>query len=392
MKDRTLRRIAVVALLAFVAFLIYQINANLNDKVTTMDATAVTVEETISADSVFIRDQIIVSGSGENAEYLVSSGDKVSIGQKLCIFFENDKAAADYQQLKKLNSEIEALKYLDSIVNNGTDGVKLDGSVYTEINQLLAEIRTGRLTGTQKNYASLAQLIVARDAGLYSKNVFKDKLAQLENESLQYKQSVDNESSFVSSGYSGYFFTEADGYESVFDIKSIDNLNIETLTWGKANPHKISDDTVGVVVDGFKWYLAAVVDIDKATVLSSMDTVSVYVPNVRSDSTVFTVEKIIREGEKAVVLLKSTVMTPDYLSTRFQPIDIVVGEYTGIKVPVNALHQKDGNWGVYCLEGSSVKFKKVNIVYQTESYYLLEIASSASQGLYLYDKILLGGK
>ena len=85
-------------------------------------------------------------------------------------------------------------------------------------------------------------------------------------------------------------------------------------------------------------------------------------------------------------------MKADYLTTRFQTVDVVFGVYEGIKVPVNAIHQENGVWGVYCVEGASIKFKPAKIIHQTENFYLLEMAQSSEKGLYIHDKIVLGGK
>ena len=73
-------------------------------------------------------------------------------------------------------------------------------------------------------------------------------------------------------------------------------------------------------------------------------------------------------------------------------MDIVLDSYTGIRVPREALRQVDGQWGVYCLVGGLSRFKPVEWVYQTDSYYLVEPAKSSSQGLTLHDRIIIKGR
>ena len=72
--------------------------------------------------------------------------------------------------------------------------------------------------------------------------------------------------------------------------------------------------------------------------------------------------------------------------------DVVKRSYTGIMVPGEALHQNEGEWGVYCLSGAFMKFKPVEWVYQGDGYYIVKPAASQSKGLYLYDKMIIKGK
>ena len=85
-------------------------------------------------------------------------------------------------------------------------------------------------------------------------------------------------------------------------------------------------------------------------------------------------------------------MKARYLTSRVQDVDIVVGEYTGLKVPAQALRQSGGQWGVFVLSGSVAQFKPVTWIYQTESYYLVPCAKSAKEGLYRYDRIITRGR
>ena len=85
-------------------------------------------------------------------------------------------------------------------------------------------------------------------------------------------------------------------------------------------------------------------------------------------------------------------MSESYLTTRQADIEIIYNSYEGIMVPKEALRQVDGEWGVYCLVGGITRFKPVEWVYQTDSYYLVEPAASSSNGLVMYDQIITSGK
>jgi hypothetical protein len=185
----------------------------------------------------------------------------------------------------------------------------------------------------------------------------------------------------------------ADGYESIFNKGCIDKLSASSLVNGKSFGLILPENTIGSIVNDFYWYVAFTTTGEKASEMERMDTVEAYIPNISSKKESFTVEKVIRDGvENAIVVLKCPVMSAEYLSTRFQTVDVVLNTYEGIKVPIDALHQEGGIWGVYCLEGSSTVFKPVKIIYQGDNFYLLEMAESSKKGIYIYDKIVIGGK
>ena len=95
---------------------------------------------------------------------------------------------------------------------------------------------------------------------------------------------------------------------------------------------------------------------------------------------------------QALVIFQSGEMSESYLTTRQADIEIIYNSYEGIMVPKEALRQVDGEWGVYCLVGGITRFKPVEWVYQTDSYYLVEPAASSSNGLVMYDQIITSGK
>ena len=384
---------AVVFLLAFVAFLGFKMYDGLTEKITTMDATLVTVEDLLSVDGTFIRDQIVVVGNDKDAEYMVENGEKVSVGQGLVISFDNEEAAESYVQLKAINDDIDALTYINSITSTSTDGIKLDNLVYTQVDSLISDLNRGQINKIGKEYATLKQLVVARDSGLYNQASFAEKIDALKNEAKQHSNIVDSASDTFLSSYSGYFIYNADGYESIFNKSCLNELSVDSLINGRNMASNIPDNSIGALVNDFYWYVAFSVTGEQASILKQMDQVSAYIPNISLKDVQFTVDRVLSENTNtAIVVLKCHVMNEDYLNTRFQTIDLIMGSYEGIKVPINALHQENGKWGVYCLEGATIKFKPVKIIYQTDSFYLLEMAESSSKGIYIYDKIVIGGK
>ncbi|MBO7274792.1 MAG: hypothetical protein J6V15_00300 [Clostridia bacterium] len=392
MKEDSARGAGVAILLVFAAFLIFNIWSGLTEKINYIEASSVTVEELVSLNTVFIRDQVILRGKTDNIEYLVQNGDKVAANQPVCIYFKSADALDNYRKLVEIDNEIAAIEAVDAMISSGTDSVKLDGLVYTYLGDLLAGTEDGRITQVSDVYDSMRQVIIARDAGLYSKDIFAERLDDLKSQRAVYDSIVDRGSETVVSPCSGYFFSKTDGYEDILNTDCLSSLSADIL--GSAERFDAeTDDVIGTVVNSFEWYLVSPVDDAHLYDFRGKSSFSLYFPELLSNKNKLALQSLEKGADgKYYLVLKSTVMIPEYLSTRFQPVDVVMNTYTGIKVPIEALHQKNGSWGVYCLEGASAKFKKTNIIYQTDSYYLLEMAENASKGLYIYDKIIISGK
>jgi len=73
---------------------------------------------------------------------------------------------------------------------------------------------------------------------------------------------------------------------------------------------------------------------------------------------------------------------------RVATIDLVKKKYSGLKVPISAIHVKDKNTGVYTVVDGIVRFKKVKILYKNNKYAIVEENNTASGGLLLYDEVI----
>ena len=62
-------------------------------------------------------------------------------------------------------------------------------------------------------------------------------------------------------------------------------------------------------------------------------------------------------------------------------------------MPREALRvDENGDRGVYCLIESQVKFKKVEPIFEKDSYYIVYYDSADTKSLLLYDEIVINAK
>ena len=380
---------AALLVLVFLVYLGYQVSQNLSDRIVTIDAIEVTVEEKISAEGAFLRAQTPVydGGSGGWTEYLVSDGEKVAVGETLAVSFGSEGAAAQYRACQDLRDRLAALRYAYENITGGADSRRMEELIWRQTASVNGTLLEGQSALADSGLARLEQLVVSRGASKDDKAQFEEQIAALEGELRTRESALSGSTRAVSAAASGYFLSGCDGYGTLLSAARAGEVTPEELL---TRQEPADAQAVGCIVDAFEWYFAAVVPKEQADLLRDRDSVEVYFPELSSLSLKTTLREVRTcEGGQAIVLLHSGVMDQQYLSARRQPVDLVAGSYTGIKVPQEALRQVNGVWGVYVLDGSVSRFKPVTWIYQTESYYLVPCAASADDGLFRYDKIIL---
>ena len=96
-----------------------------------------------------------------------------------------------------------------------------------------------------------------------------------------------------------------------------------------------------------------------------------------SDSAVITMElmkKIEENGRDDVVLVfVSSVLPEDFGYTRKQQIRLVYNNYSGLKIPREAVRVVNGAKGVYVSGGTTVKFKLIRELLSVDDYYIVDM-------------------
>ncbi len=374
----------------------YQGFVGAKSRVSTMQADIVTVEHKISCEGIFIRDEQPIAGdASKTAEYLVSNGEKVAKGEKIAVFFDDANSLNAYHEMRAVEEEIESLKYAYTHLSGGADGTKLDSLISISMLNITEMLENGNVSATSGEYADLLQLVLRRDGDRITNEEYQAQLSALENEKKTWQSQVGSSSSSALSPGSGYFVRYYDGMGETLTAESVDSLTAADVQQqlAAAEGTQAREDIVGGLVQGFEWYFAAVVDEDQAALLRDRKSVTVRFPSLGNQSVSVSVYRVGKsEQGKAVAIFRSAVIDESYLSARQEDMDLIYDTYTGIKVPKEALRQVDGQWGVYCLVGGFSRFKPVEWVYQTDSYYLVKPAASASEGLVMYDQIIVSGK
>ena len=163
-----------------------------------------------------------------------------------------------------------------------------------------------------------------------------------------------------------------------------------------------TSQTIGKMIEGFTWYLAAEVPAEQAQRLSEGQSLRVNFTQATIETPV-TVYAIIQEhnSDTALLILEGTEFSSEMVSMRSQAVEIIIATYSGLKVPKSAVRMLEATdstgktvqqTGVYILSGGVQKAKIINPLYETEDYYVVEQSATNANMLVEQDQIIVRGR
>lgn len=375
-----------------VVYMGYQVMENLTEKIITADALEITAQDKVSTTGIFVRQETpLYSQQGGAVAFLAGEGEKVARGQAVAQFFTDESQLALYRQSQALGEEIESVKYAFTHMTDGSDGVKLDSLIKMNMLQLGAKLQQGLVSQAEEYASKLDAMIVQRGVAQKGDTDYAMILQQLESEKARIDASLQGGTA-VTTPAAGYFVGRTDGCEESLTPEGLKTLSADAIAQ-VVERQESAAEAIGKVVDGYSWYFAAPVSEEEAKKLKELNRVTLRFPQLLAEDISCSVYDV-HEDETGdwVAVFQSGYMNTALLMARDQPADIILRSYTGLKVPKEALRQnEEGEWGAYCLEGAQVVFKKVTILFQTDSFYVAKETGKNGE-LTRYDKMVVKAK
>ena len=383
-----------VALSVFILIMVgSQIAFMINNSHDTEEAVLYTVNENITFKGMFLRDERVINydnTSGGVINYLYNDGLKVAENSDIAKVYSNGDQIYYRNRLARLKTVLSDLKRAQS---PGTTN-------YVQAEALRTKIKNDYLSVTnmiqQKDYSSVGS---KSDDLLYTMNIynivtgseenFKPVIKQIKSEINDLKIKIEDPIDSINTNSSGYFVKTVDGYESSVSYEDIENMSTDELQKLFKIKPKITDNTVGKILKSYEWkFLGIIKNTNKFLIndgLSIRFNSSNKVYGVTVDSI-----KPIDGTDKCVVILSCNEIDENVLNSRFDNAELIFDEYTGVKVPREAIRFQGEQKGAYVMLGQQIAFKKIDVIYECDDYVLSKNTSDDSYIL-LYDQILLEG-
>ena len=383
-----------VALSVFILIMVgSQIAFMINNSHDTEEAVLYTVNENITFKGMFLRDERVINydnTSGGVINYLYNDGLKVAENSDIAKVYSNGDQIYYRNRLARLKTVLSDLKRAQS---PGTTN-------YVQAEALRTKIKNDYLNVTnmiqQKDYSSVGS---KSDDLLYTMNIynivtgseenFKPVIKQIKSEINDLKIKIEDPIDSINTNSSGYFVKTVDGYESSVSYEDIENMSTDELQKLFKIKPKITDNTVGKILKSYEWkFLGIIKNTNKFLIndgLSIRFNSSNKVYGVTVDSI-----KPIDGTDNCVVILSCNEIDENVLNSRFDNAELIFDEYTGVKVPREAIRFQGEQKGAYVMLGQQIAFKKIDVIYEGDDYVLSKNTSDDSYIL-LYDQILLEG-
>lgn len=384
----------IVGVILISLYIIYQVLLASKADMETQPALKETVYTSIDTKGFVVRDESFITNnaSGTTVSF-AQNGERVAAGDVVSIVFDSADGASSYLKMSELEKSIAHYEELSGQAN--FQAVNID-SLNSKIDNELVDFLEYR---DNKNYNSAISSAENFRDSLTGKQIatgealdFSEQLANLKNELSALKQAKYSYSE-VKSDSAGYYINGADGYESTIDFTKIDELDVASVEKAlNSEPQAVSDNIVGRVVGSFEWYIVCSVPTEETVNLTQNKKLYINIPYEGIEKLSVSLYKIgERDGKNTLLILSCNIMNEALADLRIEDIQIVTEEYSGYKISNSAIRTVNGVKGVYIVRGNILGFRKIHIVYSTDSYSIVDNPEGETDYIKQYDQVVTKG-
>lgn len=395
--------VTAVASVLLVAYIIYHIFLSYGATVGTFSAELTESADSIALQAYVLRDEKpVYAPADRNINYLISNGARVAKDSRLAAAY----AGKDVQQeVERLDSQIAVLQKSDLGENIAlADTASIDAKLNALVLRMQRNIQQGNLDYVLRQKSEMQVLINKRMILVNRLSGLSDRIEALEAQKNELLVNDPSQVVYLTSPASGYFYTDVDGYETLFDATDVSSMTLSSFREMVQSEPKtqITDDSgqiaVGKVVDSFTWYLACPTTAAQASVLTLGKNYEMAFPYSNGQKITMALERVITEpeSEDAVLIFSTNTVLSDMNFVRSQSVELVIRSFSGYRVPVSAVRMVEGKQGVYTLVGSVVRYREIEVLFEADGYYTVEAKDGSDEDhanrLGQHDLIIVKGR
>ena len=397
MTKKAVRIFAVIFGVLMLVYLAYQFYMIAYPSYRTEIAIAVTVRDSVDVNGIVVRDETVVENSTGIVNFLVNDGDKVALGAAVAEVYASADTARNNLRLSLLQSELETLQTASEL--NRTSGANID-SISGRVHDTLAALGGSVAQEEYRNlYALRTELITL--LGSFSVSAgrtmdYSGRLASLNAQIAACQSAGTAADSVVYAPVEGFFISTTDGFETRIDNEMLGAVSAEELRAiiAEAEQSATIDTTHSKIVSDYKWNYAAVVSARQAQSFKVGGTYYADFNYALVKNLPMTVTRVTEpDGTgNCLVVLECNRLNASITSLRAQKATINFTQYEGLLISRSALRLKDGQEGVYIKYGSTVEFRAIDKVYETDEFIISRADPGDEALLALYDEVVVEGK
>lgn len=358
----------------------------MTDPLTTAVAYAYTVNDSVEAEALLVRqEQVLPAGVGI-ADVLPGEGERVGAGQTVAVLYRDSAALERREQLQQLTLEAELLQYATTQTEPGAGVAQMEDDVVRAAVALRADSAAGEFNRLEEQVLALKRAVLKRDY-TYGGGVDTGRLTQLSAQLRALQDRSARDTSRVYAQKEGVFSAQVDGYEQVIDPEQAGQLTPAGLDALLERGMRTDEGALGKIITANRWYLAANLPVRAADRLSVGGEAVVRFTGDFSKDVSMRVESVGEpEEERCLVLFSSDRYLARTTLLRRQTVEIIFDSDQGLRVPKAAVHiltktvtdketgaeQKVSTTGVYAMVNGQAEFKAVKTMAEGSQFYVVQ--------------------
>lgn len=366
---------------------------------------AYTAEDSVEADGLLVRDEVVFPSQSGIVELTRSEGEKVGVGQTVALVYRDTQAQADQAQIQSLTQEIQLLQYAVGQSGSVESAARLDEEILQSMVAIRSSSALGDYNDLEDQVREVKSDILKRGYTYGDGLTAADLTARLQDLNSQLNslnQRSASATTRVTASQSGIFSSLVDGYESALTPASVMTMTPSSLTTLMSGADGAVSATGKLIVSN-RWYFACVLPLASAQRLQEGGTALLRFTGDFTQDVEMSVAHISEpEGDQAVVVFS----TDKYLSRttllRRQTAELIFDSWSGLRIPKSALRlveeettdEETGEvtqttrLGVYALVNGRTEFKEVEVVTEGSDYYVVAPVGTGRKILRSGDEII----
>ena len=322
----------------------------------------------------------------------------MSRGGTVALIYPSQEALDNANTLRDLEEQLQQLLQARNLTGGTLATARLDEAVSASLVDFRSELAQGSLEGAASAGETLRSAVLQRSYAYTGTEALEASIASLQAQVSDLTAAGSGGATRITAPQGGIFSSLVDGYETVLTPDMLEDMTCQDY---RDLPAATSGGgSVGKMIYGTEWYYVTLMRTDDMGSLKVGDSVTLRFQTGLDRDLTMTVERISDEdsGQRLVVFSSSRYLNLTTL-LRHQNAQIIFDSYTGIRVPRSAVrilwedvtdedgevvYRTDGTpeqeqvVGVYCLWGTTARFKPVEVVWQGEDYILVTPAEGTT--------------
>lgn len=383
---RTNNLINAAIAVVFVGVLLYlgvYLMRSINNSYVTAEAVYVDLQESGQAQGIIVREETVLFSSQPYVDVLAEQGKNVAKGEIIANATDSAASMSDAARIHQLEMQIAKTQASAGTAAKADDDTTVRAALF-DLSAAVARRDMSRLYEPEVTLSSL--LFQKQDAG-----VDAEQLAAMKVELNQLRSQANTNTTAITAPVAGLFTTAVDGYEGL-TASMLTELTPESLR-ALTERREDTEGYLGKIAEGTRWYFAALVNEKDAERLSQSAVTTLDLGKYASGNVEAVVTHISHpQNGVCAVVFKCRSALADTLSLRELTAEIVYGQFSGLRVPVRAVHvNENGETFVYVMSSLQIEEKTVEILADAGDYYIVA-AGSEADALRAGNEIIVSGK